>query len=136
MEDNKLFTLKVITPNRIFFEEEVDFVEMVTTEGEIGVYKNHIPTTMILSPGTLKIHKGTTVRKAAVHSGFVIILQDMVRVMAEIAEWPDEIDINRATEAKNRAERRLGSPESKDNDWKRAEMALKRSLTRINITQK
>ena len=55
MADNQLFTLKIITPDRVFYEGEASMVEFNTTEGEIGVYKMHVPTTVIVSPGVLTI---------------------------------------------------------------------------------
>ena len=70
------------------------------------------------------------IKKAAVHGGIVEVLKDKVTILAEIAEWPDEIDVNRANEAKIRAERRLASKDS-NLDVSRAEMALKRSLARL-----
>lgn len=126
------FQLQVITPERIFYQGEVSFVEMNTTEGEVGIYKNHIPMTMLLAPGVLMIHEEGNVKEAALHSGFVEVLQDRVSVVAEIAEWPDEIDMNRANEAKTRAERRLKSGEQTANVM-RAEVALKRALTRLEV---
>ena len=60
------FELKIITPERTFFDEQVDMVEFNTTEGEIGVYKNHVPTTVIVKPGVLTI-TGDEVLKAALH---------------------------------------------------------------------
>lgn len=134
MADNS-FTLQIISPDRIFYEGEVEFVEMVTSEGEIGVYKNHIPMTSILVPGVVKIHEDGGVKEAAIHAGFVEILSDKIIVMAEIAEWPDEIDVNRANEAKERAENRL-KKDSSDIDIARAEAALRRSLTRIQLKGK
>ena len=74
MADENLFTLQIISPDRIFYEGEASFVEMVTSEGEIGVYKNHIPMTNILVPGIVKIHESNGVKEAAVHAGFVEIL--------------------------------------------------------------
>lgn len=135
MADEYLFTLQIISPDRIFYEGEASFVEMVTSEGEIGVYKNHIPMTNILVPGIVKIHESNGVKEAAVHAGFVEILPDKIVIMAEVAEWPDEIDINRAEEARKRAERRLSSNGSEIN-VARAEAALKRSLTRIQLKGK
>lgn len=135
MADENLFTLQIISPDRIFYEGEASFVEMVTSEGEVGVYKNHIPMTNILVPGIVKIHESDGVKEAAVHSGFVEILPDKIVIMAEVAEWPDEIDINRAEEARKRAERRLSSNGSEIN-VARAEAALKRSLTRIQLKGK
>ena len=135
MADENLFTLQIISPDRIFYEGEASFVEMVTSEGEIGVYKNHIPMTNILVPGIVKIHESNGVKEAAVHAGFVEILPDKIVIMAEVAEWPDEIDINRAEEARKRSERRLSSNGSEIN-VARAEAALKRSLTRIQLKGK
>ncbi len=126
------FQLQVITPERVFYEGEAFFVEMNTTEGEVGIYKNHIPMTMLLSPGVLIIHEEDGVKEAALHSGFVEVLQDKVSVVAEIAEWPEEIDMNRANEAKIRAERSLKSGEQTINVM-RAEVALKRALTRLEV---
>lgn len=131
MADNK-FALKVMCPDRTFFEGEADMVEMNTTEGYIGVYPGHIPIATVLAPGILVIHNDGETRRAALHSGFARISPDNIMILAEVAEWPDEIDLNRAEEARVRAERRLSGTES-GIDIKRAEAALKRSLTRISI---
>ena len=131
MADNK-FILEVMCPDRTFFKGEADMVEMNTSEGYIGVYPGHIPLATVLSPGIMVIHNDGEERKAALHSGFAEITKDRIMVLAEVAEWPEEIDLNRAEEARIRAERRLGGAES-GIDIERAEAALKRSLTRISI---
>ena len=134
MADEKMFELEIISPERVFYKGEASFVEMTTSEGEIGVYKNHIPMTNVLMPGALKIHEAAGIKTAAVMSGFVVIMKDKIKVMAEVAEWPDEIDAKRAEEAKIRAERRLKEGgNSIDRD--RAELALKRSLVRLNMVK-
>lgn len=102
-----LFKLHVITPERRFYDGEASMVELTTTEGDIGVYRNHIPLTAIVAPGVLKIHEEGEVKEAALISGFIEILPERITIMAEVAEWPDEIDANRAEEARIRAERRL-----------------------------
>ena len=130
----ELFQLQIISPNRIFYNGQVTMVEMNTGEGEIGVYARHLPVTTTLEPGIVKIHEEGVTREAAVHAGFAVILQDKVTLMAEVAEWPEEIDINRAEEAKIRAERRLASHEA-NLDIARAELALQRSLTRIELSK-
>lgn len=130
----ELFQLQIIAPNRIFYDSQVTMVEMTTGEGEIGVYAKHLPITTTLEPGIVRIHEKDGVREAAVHAGFVVILQDKVTLMAEVAEWPEEIDVNRAEEAKIRAERRLGSTEANLNT-QRAELALRRSLVRIELSK-
>ena len=111
-------------------------VELRTTEGEMGVLKDHIPLTAILVPGVLII-KGSAEgdKEAAMHSGFVEIMQDHVTILAESCEWPEEIDLNRAKEAQIRAERRLKSGDS-DVNMTRAELALRRSLVRISLAEK
>lgn len=134
MADNT-FILQIISPDRVFYEGEVKMVEMVTSEGEIGVLKGHIPMTNILKPGIINIYEEDTRKQAALHGGFVEILQEKVTVLAEIAEWPDEIDINRANEAKLRAERRL-SEHGGGIDTLRAEAALKKALVRIELGAK
>ena len=131
MADERLFDLEIISPERVFYTGKANFVELVTSEGEIGVYKNHIPMTSVLVPGVVTIHEENETKKAAGHSGFVVILKDKVKVMAEIAEWPDEIDVNRANEAKQRAEKRIKDADSSVN-MARAEAALKRSLARLS----
>lgn len=132
MADEKMFKLRIIAPDRVFYEGEASFLELVTSEGEVGIYKNHIPMTMVLVPGIARITESGEVKVAALHSGFVQILQDEVTILAEIAEWPDEIDVNRANEAKIRAERRLETQDPNIN-INRAEIALKKSLVRIEI---
>lgn len=131
-EDNTLFTVEIVTPDRTFYTGEASFIEMSTVEGDMGVYKNHIPLTTVLSPGIVTITEPGGVKKAAIHSGFVEILGDKVTLLAEIAEWPEEIDENRAEAAKTRAEERLANKTS-DLDIKRAELALKKALVRISI---
>ena len=132
MADNNLFTLRIITPDRIFYEGEASMVEFNTTEGEIGVLKGHIPMTVIISPGILTIKEAEGEREAALHAGFAEILQDKVVIMAEIVEWPEEIDLERAEDAKERAEERLRS-KTPETDILRAETALQRALARIHV---
>lgn len=129
MADNT-FLLKIITPERLFFEGEAEMVEFNTTEGQIGIYKNHVPTTVIISPGVLTITLSDGEKEAALHAGFVEILQDQVTILAEAVEWPGEIDEERAKSAKERAERRLQAKEA-GIDEDRAQIALMRALTRI-----
>lgn len=135
MAENNLFTLKIITPERIFYENQVSMVEFNTTEGEIGVYKRHVPTTVIISPGILTITEEGGQKEAALHSGFAEILQNEVVIMAEVIEWPHEIDVSRAEAARARAKERLSS-KTPETDLLRAETALQRALARINVIDK
>ena len=107
MAADNLFDLKIITPDRVFYSGKASFLELNTEEG-----------------GNKK--------EAALHTGFMEILGDRITILAEIAEWPDEIDRNRAQEAKIRAERRLQNDKSNINIT-RAELALHKALVRIEL---
>ena len=129
MADNNMFELKIISPEEMFYEGEGDFLEFVSVEGEMGVYKDHIPLTTILEPCVMRIHKGGEVKKLAVLGGFIEILKEKITVLAEDAEWPDEIDVERAKKAEARARARLEKKES-GTDVLRAEASLKRAIAR------
>ena len=132
MDDSKLFELKIITPERVFYEGQVTMVEFNTTEGEMGIYKGHIPTTVIIDPGVLTITEPEQLKNAALLSGFAQILPDEVTILAEIVEWPDEIDEARANAAKERAEERIKNRDP-ETDMVRAEVALQRAIARIEL---
>ena len=124
--------LKVYTPTREFFDGSATMVEFTTTEGNVGIYPKHVPTTAIIAPGTLTIHSDTQEKRCAtLMSGFVEIEEESITILAEVCEWPDEIDEARANEARIRAERRI-SEKAADLDLSRAELALKRALVRID----
>ena len=127
------FELKIITPDRKFFDGEVSMVEFNTCEGEVGIYKGHIPMCMVIAPGILTITQDGESKNAALHAGFVEVLPDCVTILAEIVEWPSEIDQARAKSAYDRAETRIKEhPEG--TDVARAELALRRALTRLDVT--
>ena len=117
---DKDFQLRIITPERVFYEGTVDMVEFNTTEGQIGVLPGHIPLTVIVKPGILHITEKDGEKEAALHSGFAEILPEGVIILAEIIEWPNEIDENRAEAALHRAEERLRS-KTPETDIARAE---------------
>ncbi len=132
MADERSFQVKIINPERVFYDGEAIMLEFNTTEGQIGIYKNHVPTTVILKPGILKITEAEQEKKAALHSGFVEILKDKVTILAETVEWPGEIDESRAEAAKERAVERLRS-KTPETDLARAETALQRAVARIQV---
>ena len=133
---DKLLRLEIYTPEKIFYSGDVAMVEYNTTEGEVGVYANHIPMTQMIAPGQMTItDKEGNKREAALHKGFVEILGDRVTILTEAVEWPEDIDAKRAEEARVRAERRLKS-ESGEANVIRAELALKRALLRLSMAKK
>ena len=127
------FKLEVITPDRIFYTGEAQMVELTTTEGDVGIYAEHIPMTAIVAPGILTITESKdSVKEASLLEGFIEIMPDQITILAQSCEWPDEIDFTRAEEARSRAERRLASHEA-DLDAARAEAALKRAMVRLKL---
>lgn len=130
MAENNLFELNIIAPDEAFYQGEADFLEFTSVNGQMGVYKQHIPLTTILQPCVMKIHKGDEVKKAAVLGGFVEILKEKITVLAEEAQWPEEIDVERAKAAEARAKERINS-KSETVDMVRAEAALRRAIARI-----
>lgn len=132
MASESAFELKIITPDRIFYEGMAEMVEFNTTEGEIGVYKRHIPMTVIIKPGILTITEEDGTKEAALHAGFAEILPDKITIMAEIVEWPAEIDEERAEHAKERAMDRIHN-RTTETDIARAETALQRAIARIEV---
>ncbi len=129
--DEKHLQLKVYSPTRIFFEGEAEFVEFVTTEGELGVYPNHIPLTAVVAPGILRITENGKVREATLLGGFATILPKEIIILSEACEWPEEIDIHRAEEARIRAERKLAMEQTV-----RDELALRRAIVRMQLANK
>ena len=133
MAADNLFELEIITPDRIFYTGQAKMLELNTINGQVGIYKHHVPLTTILEPGIVTITEADGIKKAAIHAGFMEILGEKITVLAEVAEWPDEIDRHRAEEAKIRAERRLSTNDANMN-LTRAEMALHKALVRLELT--
>ncbi len=128
----KSFNLRIITPERVFYEGDAEMVEFNTTEGQVGVLPGHIPLTVIIKPGILHIHEAEGEKMAALHAGFAEILPEGITILAEVVEWPDEIDEGRAEAARERAEERLRS-RTPETDIARAETALQRAIARIQV---
>lgn len=131
-DEKKGYRLRIVTPERVFYEGEVEMVEFNTTEGQIGVLPGHIPMTVIVAPGILTITELEGTKEAALHAGFAEILPDQITILAEIIEWPDEIDAERAETALQRARERLENRDSQT-DLARAETALQRAIARIEV---
>lgn len=129
------FMLEVVTPERIVFSDEVQFVVVPGTEGELGILRNHAPMVAGLNIGVLRyVEQDGDLHHMAISGGFVEVLENDVKVLVETAEHGAEIDILRAKAAKERAEKRLA--ERADNiNYTRARMALQRALVRIKAAE-
>jgi F-type H+-transporting ATPase subunit epsilon len=101
------FPLRVVSVERSLFEGDVDFVVANGADGELGILPHHAPLMTILKPGPLKIRQGSEEQVLFVGGGFLEVLPDRVTVLADVAEHADEISVERAEEARRRAQERL-----------------------------
>ncbi|MCC5909648.1 MAG: F0F1 ATP synthase subunit epsilon [Clostridiaceae bacterium] len=128
------FHLEIVTPDRVFYDDEVEMVVLRTITGDVGILKGHMSMVSPLKIGKMKIKKDGEIREAAITEGFVKVEEGKTIVISDAAEWPQEIDVERAEAARERAEKRLES--SKENtDTVRAEIALKKAINRIEVYQ-
>ncbi|HTA58078.1 MAG TPA: F0F1 ATP synthase subunit epsilon [Candidatus Baltobacteraceae bacterium] len=129
--------LIVVTPERQLLRESVVEVTVPGLDGQLGILPGHAPLMTELGIGELSYRTSTSSQPVvlAVISGFAEVLGDRVTVLAETAERAEEIDLARAEEAKARAEKRLAAGDS-NIDWDRANIALQRSVIRIQIARK
>jgi F-type H+-transporting ATPase subunit epsilon len=128
------FLLEIVTPERKVYEQEVNMVIVRGVEGELGILPNHIPLVTPLKIAPLEAKKSGGNDTIAVSGGFMEVRKNKVVILAESAELPGEIDVDRAKAAKERAQKRLQARRD-DIDYRRAEMALQRAVTRINVAE-
>ncbi|PSL40636.1 ATP synthase F1 subcomplex epsilon subunit [Planomicrobium soli] len=128
----KTIAVNIVTPDGPVYDSEVSMVIGVTATGEMGVLPGHIPTVAPLGIGAIRLKKDNSTELVAVNGGFLEIRPEKVTILAQSAELATDIDLPRAQEAARRAEARLQA--NKDEvDFKRAELALKRAMNRINV---
>lgn len=127
--------IKIISPDRIFYEDDVDLIVLSTTEGEMGILYDHEPVTGIIDTTVVLIRKGEEEKRAAIHGGFVEVQPTSVTILADSTEWPDEIDVERAEESKKRAKQRLIDSNVSDLNITRANIALQKALNRIEASK-
>ena len=124
--------VNIVTPDGPVYDSEVSMVIAVTATGEMGVLPGHIPTVAPLGIGAVRLKKENSTELVAVSGGFLEIRPEKVTILAQSAELATEIDLARAQESAKRAEALLQA--NKDEiDFKRAELALKRAMNRINV---
>jgi F-type H+-transporting ATPase subunit epsilon len=129
------FTLEIVTPEERLFKDEAQFVVVPEVNGELGVLRNHAPMIAALEIGILRYTDANgAIKKMAVSGGFMEVMNNEVRILAETAEPGSQIDVLRAKSALERAERRLAS-KTEDTNIVRAQMALQRAIARIRAAE-
>ncbi len=126
------FRLEVTTPERMVVREDVEEAQIPLENGYIGVAPQHAPLLGQLKPGELSYRRGGRTQYLAVGNGYVEVLPEQTKVLAESAETPAEIDVKRAEAARQRAETRLRSTDSSI-DVERAQAAIQRALARVRV---
>lgn len=129
------FYLEIVTPDRKFISGDVEELIVKTPEGEMGVLSGHMPMVVAIAIGPVRIKKDGEWLEAVLSEGFMEVLQDKTIILADTAEWPNEIDINRARAAEERARERLQSKLSRV-EYMRSQAALQRALSRLKVTDK
>ena len=126
--------LEIVTAERLVLSDDVDQVNAPTKDGRVGILPRHMPLLTVLTEGELSIIKGGVRTEFAVFGGFMEVLPDRVTILADACDRSDEIDLERAEEAKRRAEERLASRKS-NQDMALAEADLRRALMQIKMAK-
>lgn len=126
--------LEIVTPERLVIKDDAEDVQIPGKTGYLGILPGHAPLITEIAVGEISYHTGGQLRRLAVAWGFAEVLPDKVTILAETAERPEEIDVNRAQAARQRAEEELRKAgPSGDAD---AQAALQRAKARLEVAGK
>jgi len=129
--------LEIVTVERMLYSDDVDMVIAPGTEGVMGILPNHAALLTALNYGELIVRKkGEDDQSFAIGGGFMEVLPNKVTVLADVAEHADDINIQRAQQARDRAKNLIESGNLSMDDMVRAEAAIRRALVRIKVAQK
>ena len=127
--------VEIVTPERLVYTGEGNILIAKGVEGELGILPNHIPMVTPLKIAPVQIKKSTGEDLIAVSGGFMEVREHLITILAQSAELPEDIDVNRAQAAKERAERRLAENAQEGLDIKRAQVSLQRALIRLQVAK-
>ncbi|MBP3242467.1 MAG: F0F1 ATP synthase subunit epsilon [Ruminococcus sp.] len=131
----KTFQLEIIASDRIFFQGQVEHLVITAIDGLLGIMAGHEPLVTCLPTGELKYMIGGVWHYAAISEGFIQVLPDKAVILADSCELPEEIDIKRAEEARQRAEEQLRQKQS-IMEYYQTQAALNRAMNRLKVSQK
>lgn len=133
---HKTIELKIVTPDKVLLQETVEGVSIPTTEGEITILAEHLPIIAAMKPGELRIKKDGKESFFAVSRGVVEVDGKLITVLVDSAERAEEIDEQRAEEAKERAKALMSEKRTDEELFTNASAELERALSRIKIVRK
>lgn len=129
--------LEIVTPAGKKYSGEIEYLKAPAIDGQIGILPGHAPLVTALKIGLLELRKGEERLVIPISEGFMEVTPDNINVVVRTAELPDEIDVERARRAKERAEKRLNGKDSQSAyfDYVRARAALERALARLKAAE-
>lgn len=130
------FHLKIVTPKKLFWDGEVDLVVVHTIEGDIGIRANHVNYISTLDIGKIKIQIGKEKKEASISRGMILVSQEGTTIVAATALWPEEVDVERAMNSKQKAEKQLQQYKRGDKEFNIATIHLKKAMVRMSLKNK
>ena len=127
--------LEIVTAERQVYSEDVDVIVAPGIDGELGILPRHAPLLTVLKPGEIMVRKEGEESTIAVSGGFLEVLGEKVTILADTAERAEEIDLERAEEALERAQERVSESVS-DMDLERALASMRRSQARLKVARR
>ncbi|MCM2535735.1 F0F1 ATP synthase subunit epsilon [Neobacillus pocheonensis] len=131
----KTIKVSVVTPDGPVYESDVEMVITRAQSGELGILPGHIPLVAPLVISSVRLKRDGKTEQIAVNGGFIEVRPDQVTILTPTAELASDIDVERAQRAKERAEQRLQDQHQEHIDFKRAELALKRAVNRLGVSE-
>ena len=131
----KTIKVSVVTPDGPVYDADVEMVSTKAKSGELGIMAGHVPMVAPLDIAAVRLKREGQTDYVAVNGGFLEVRPDAVTILAQSAEKAESIDLDRALNARERAEKRLQDKQDAI-DAKRAELALKRAINRVNVAEK
>ena len=128
------FKLEIVTPDGLLFDGEASKIIVRTTEGDVGILAKHSDYVAPLAIGVARVFTEDGERRAACAGGMVTVSGGIVRVIASTFEWAEDIDVNRALKAKEKATAKLENFKRSDYEYRLAEIKLKKSLARLRVS--
>ena len=131
----KSYKLKIITPEKTFYDGETEQIVVRTSDGDMGVLAGHENYVSDLPAGPFRVKIDGKYKTAAISGGVLKVSKEVTTILAMAAEWADEIDLDWAKRSQADAEKRLKETKS-DFEHRRAELKLKRALNRLSVGSK
>ena len=133
-QSKKKMMLEVVNPYEVFFEGRIESIVLPTVDGQFGIMPGHSPIVVAVAPGIARVQMDGETKVFTVSEGFAEIGQHVVVIVCNAAEWPSEIDSERAQKAYERAKTRFNSVTSTEEQRLYAQHAMERAKARMTIS--